>query len=178
MFLKTHVDAVVDEEGERSQGSRLETTVLRGSAGDDGSKLANEGTAEPEAAGLVKEGTDLRGGTAVSGREGQDEAVEVLEVIRLDHGEAVCIQKSGRDQSVISVGRQERISYSRVGGGLVGVHLAQDLLGERLSKLELLNLGTGALDTLNGIVGQLGNVAVERPGDDSNLGRHGGGGRG
>ena len=66
------VDAVVRKEGDRSEGSRLLTTVLGAGRGEDTGEFADEGARGPETASVVKEAADLSRGPAVSGSEAKE----------------------------------------------------------------------------------------------------------
>lgn len=80
-------DAVVGKPRNGGKRRRLLTSVLGGSRGENGAKLAYEGAREPEGSGLVEEGRDLSGSTSVPGGEAEDVAVEALQVVGLDHWE-------------------------------------------------------------------------------------------
>lgn len=127
-----HIDAaVVDEEGERGHVGELLSTVLGRSRGESGRVFAVEGLRGPEAAGLVKEARDLRGGTTVTRGDAEDEAVHLGQV----------------------VGLEERVLG--VEGG-AGVHLLKHLGGEGFLDEEGPGDASSGLDTGDNLLGEGG----------------------
>ena len=89
------------------QNTHLLSTVLSGSRGEHGDKLAVEGSAGPELSAGIEEGRDLGGDSSVSGRSADNQTVDLLEVV-------------GGDDGVLGL------------EGRSGVHLGEDLLGKGL----------------------------------------------
>lgn len=136
----------------------------------DTSKLSNQGTGSPESSGLVKEGTDLSRGPSVTGGESEDESVERLQVVR-------------RDDRVLGLERATSVHlfkhFGRKSLGAGSKEMQHELVkpcvwSERQldSHLKDLDLCTSLLKTGHDLFGQLGNVAVGRVVDDTDLGRH------
>lgn len=139
------VDTVVDEERKRGEVRRLVTAVLRAGRGEDGTKLADQSTRRPESTGLVKEGRYLSRRTTVASGETKDKPIVLGKLLGRNDGE-------------------------RRDGSLVGVHLGQDLIRERLRDLVNVDGSTSRGNSLLDRFRKLGNVAIERENDDSDLG--------
>ncbi|ETO80384.1 hypothetical protein F444_05107, partial [Phytophthora nicotianae P1976] len=138
---------LVSEERQGSEGRRLLAAALSTRAEKDAGRLAHQSTSSPQATGRVEEGLDLRWQRAEARGEAEQDAVRLLQGVH--SGDGVVL----------------------LGGG---VHLAQDLVGERL--LHLVDLGSHAVDgfdALLGSLGELGDVAIGGVVDDSDLGHDG-----
>ena len=95
------------KERHSSQSSSLLSTVLARSRGEHGDEFAVQSASGPEAAAPIKEGRDLRGDAAVTGRSAQNETVDLLQGV-------------GGEEGVLGL------------EGAAGVHLGEDRLGEGL----------------------------------------------
>jgi len=136
-------DSVMGEEGEGSEGSGLNATMLGGSAGEDTSELGVEGTTLPELACGVQEGLPLGGPHTITGGDAEEEAVILGEL-------------GGSDVGVVSLGGS--------------VHLAQDLLGQGLR--DLVNIHSHSINLLDSFSNSLSQLSLVAPGrvvDDGEL---------
>lgn len=148
LVAQWHVDeAVVGEGAHGSQAGALLATTLSTGGDEETSVLAPEASLLPLLASPVPESLELGGEVSVTGRDTEEDTVELLE-----------------DRGVLKDGD--------IGSLGAGVHLLEDFLGKGLGDLEELGVTTSLLDTLQLSIGQLLDVAVHGVVDNCNLGRH------